>query len=286
MFPMKADLQELMITLGEIKHITGENYKLLKKFIPRKSTKFWWFKTDNNSVQEEQEIKKSGFIHEFFGLFIKIFFENQNLDPIKMFYFTPVSILGSILIIFWFFRTLGWLSLFVFDPDDIFSFLSLPDSIIKLHLILLGLLVLPVLIYTVIFIVNKLIYILGKLYTRRKFSNLLELFKEVGKYNKIVQDLYVLDQLDEADNPVQINDRESVIEALKITRNGLVRALKTERILRENPTFSPQHFNLDLTSLQAEKTMVKAIEYAELLDNAVQVGVSVQKEMRKLQKRG
>lgn len=24
MFPMKADLQELMITLGEIKHITGD----------------------------------------------------------------------------------------------------------------------------------------------------------------------------------------------------------------------------------------------------------------------
>ncbi|MDJ0580090.1 hypothetical protein [Crocosphaera sp.] len=284
---MKADLQELMITLGEIKHITGEDYKLFKKFIPRNPKKYWWFQTDDNSDQEGLKIQKSGFISELLE-FSKFFLDNKNpiIEPILGSYGVVIFVLGSILVIFWVFRALWWLLLFLFDEDHWFSFLSLPNIIIKLNFIILGLLVIPVFIYTVIYILNKPFYILGQLYTRRKFSNLLELFKEVGKYNKIVQDLYVLDQLKEADNPVQINDRESVIEALIITRDGLVRALKTERILRENPTFNPQNFNLDLTSLQAEKTMVKAIEYAELLDNAVQVGVSVQKEMRKLQKRG
>ena len=106
---------------------------------------------------------------------------------------------------------------------------------------------------------------------------------EVRKHNQIITNLYTLDQLEAVGNPVKINDRVKVIEALRITREGLVRALKTEKILRENPNFKPEYFNIDLTSLQAEKTMVKAIEYAQLLDDAVQIGVSVQKEMRKLQ---
>ncbi len=109
------------------------------------------------------------------------------------------------------------------------------------------------------------------------------LLSEVEKHNQIITNLYTLDQLEAVGNPVKINDRVKVIEALRITREGLVRALKTEKILRENPNFKPEYFNIDLTSLQAEKTMVKAIEYAQLLDDAVQIGVSVQKEMRKLQ---
>ena len=42
------------------------------------------------------------------------------------------------------------------------------------------------------------------------------------------------DQLVEAGNPIKLNDRGTVIDALRITRAGLVRALKTEKILREN----------------------------------------------------
>jgi hypothetical protein len=118
---------------------------------------------------------------------------------------------------------------------------------------------------------------------RLKLQNILELLKEVRKHNQIITNLYTLDQLEAVGNPVKINDRVKVIEALKITREGLVRALKTERILRENPNFKPEYFNIDLTSLQAERTMVKAVEYAQLLDDAVQIGVSVQTEMRKLQ---
>jgi len=118
---------------------------------------------------------------------------------------------------------------------------------------------------------------------RLKLQNILELLKEVKKHNQIITNLYTLDQLEAVGNAVKINDRVKVIEALRITREGLVRALKTENILRENPNFKPEYFNIDLTSLQAERTMVKAVEYAQLLDDAVQIGVSVQKEMRKLQ---
>ncbi|MCF3569055.1 hypothetical protein L2E75_23395 [Planktothrix agardhii 1807] len=133
-----------------------------------------------------------------------------------------------------------------------------------------------------ILITILIIYFIIKL-DGKKNQRVRLLLSEVRKHNQIITNLYTLDQLEAVGNPVKINDRVKVIEALRITREGLVRALKTEKILRENPNFKPEYFNIDLTSLQAEKTMVKAIEYAQLLDDAVQIGVSVQTEMRKLQ---
>jgi hypothetical protein len=44
----------------------------------------------------------------------------------------------------------------------------------------------------------------------------------------------------------------------------------------------PEYFNIDLTTIESEKTTVRAVEYAEFLNDALQVGVSVQQAMRKL----
>ncbi len=46
MFPMKADLQELMITLGEIKHITGKRYIVLEGYYAFQSKRYWWYKRE------------------------------------------------------------------------------------------------------------------------------------------------------------------------------------------------------------------------------------------------
>jgi hypothetical protein len=125
--------------------------------------------------------------------------------------------------------------------------------------------------------------IIEQVFEKWEFRTAFDIKKQVDNHNQIIENLHTLDQLQEIGNPVKINDRGAVIEALKITREGLVRALQTDRILRENPKFKPEYFNIDLSTLEAEKTTVKAIEYAQLLDDAVQIGVSVQKEMRKLQ---
>lgn len=116
----------------------------------------------------------------------------------------------------------------------------------------------------------------------KSLKKIIRLIKEVTNHNQIVKNLHTLDQLVEAGNPIKLNDRGTVIDALRITRAGLVRALKTEKILRENPKFMPEYFNIDLTTIESEKTTVRAVEYAELLNDALQVGVSVQQAMRKL----
>ncbi|MFM7884688.1 MAG: hypothetical protein ACKO8H_23710, partial [Microcystis panniformis] len=61
------------------------------------------------------------------------------------------------------------------------------------------------------------------------------------------------------------------------------RALQTERILRENPQFRPEQFNIDLSGLRSLQATEKATEYGRFLDEALQIGVSVQTEMRKLE---
>lgn len=117
---------------------------------------------------------------------------------------------------------------------------------------------------------------------RPAFERLNNLFREVKKHNQIVKDIHVLDQLREAGNPVGLSDREQVLEALRLTRGHLVRAFRTERILRENPDFKREQFRIDLTAYHALQISEEASDYGRLLDAALQVGVEVQEEMVKL----
>ena len=112
----------------------------------------------------------------------------------------------------------------------------------------------------------------------------LKFIKEVVHHNEIILNINTLDQLQAVGNPVQLNEREKVLESLRINREILVRALKTDKILRENPDFRPDQFNIvDLSGLRALQATEKATEYGRFLDEALQIGVSVQTEMRKLE---
>ena len=117
---------------------------------------------------------------------------------------------------------------------------------------------------------------------RPAFERLSKLFREVKKHNQIVKDIHVLDQLRDAGNPVGLSDREQVLEALRLTRDHLVRAFRTERILRENPDFKREQFRIDLTAYHALQVSEQASDYGQLLDVALQIGVEVQEEMVKL----
>lgn len=115
---------------------------------------------------------------------------------------------------------------------------------------------------------------------QKQHQTLLGLLAEVKNYNTIVNNIRVLDQLRAVGNPVKLTDRDKVIKALVINRRDLVRALNTERILRENPDFNPEQFDVDLTALQALQVNEKSSEYSELLDTALKVGVRLQEEMK------
>jgi hypothetical protein len=115
------------------------------------------------------------------------------------------------------------------------------------------------------------------------------LVKEVDRYNAVIKAVDINDRLEEAGNPgVGLSDREKVIQALSVMKADLERALKTERILRENKKFiatHPQLFTTNLTALTALQLSDKASEYGRVLDQALQIAVGVQEEMRKLQNR-
>ncbi|MBD2446644.1 hypothetical protein H6G76_05585 [Nostoc sp. FACHB-152] len=156
----------------------------------------------------------------------------------------------------------------------IYAFIILPiiGSSIKLGIILL--------------IVVPLAVLIGRSLWRRftcpkAVSILLD---EVDQYHQVVKAIDIHDQL--ATDGNSIEDRELVIAALQLIREDLVRALKTERILRDNKKLlinNQELFVNNLTNIQALQVSTQASEYAQLLNQSLQIAVDVQAQLRKLQ---
>ncbi|RCJ23578.1 hypothetical protein A6S26_00670 [Nostoc sp. ATCC 43529] len=138
---------------------------------------------------------------------------------------------------------------------------------------------------------QTILYVLWKSRTKlvqKSMNNSLRiLLNEVNRYNAIIKAIDINDQIEEAGNPeVVITQRDSVIEALKLTKTDLVRALKTERILRENKSFilsNTELFANNLATLTAMQVHEQATEHGRLLNEALQIALDVQHEMKKLQ---
>jgi hypothetical protein len=112
---------------------------------------------------------------------------------------------------------------------------------------------------------------------------IIRLFAEVDKCNKSIGDIDIFDQLQDAGNPIKLESREAAIAALRMTRNDIVRALKTERILREHPEFHPDRFDIDLNAFEAIQMNDRAKEYGRIFDTTLQIAIDVQKAMSELQ---
>ena len=112
---------------------------------------------------------------------------------------------------------------------------------------------------------------------------IIRLFTEADKCNKTIHDIDIFDQLQDAGNPIKLESRESAIAALRMTRNDIVRALKTERILREHPEFHPDRFEIDLTAFESIQMRDRAKEYGRIFDDTLQIAIDVQSVMYELQ---
>ncbi|MEA5617853.1 hypothetical protein VB711_08375 [Cronbergia sp. UHCC 0137] len=121
----------------------------------------------------------------------------------------------------------------------------------------------------------------------RKFTSthaLTILLDEVDKYHAVIQAIDINDQL-ASGNSHSINDREQVIAALQLIREDLVRALQSERILRDNKKLLANNQDLvvnNLANLQTLQVSSQASEYAQLLNQSLQIALDVQTEIRKL----
>lgn len=115
------------------------------------------------------------------------------------------------------------------------------------------------------------------------------LIDEVEHYNAVIQAIHINDQLEATGTTVSsISDRQKVIEALTLTKEDLVRALRAERILRENKSFlvgNPELLATNLRTLQTLQVNDQASEYGRLLNEALQIAAGVQEEMGKLKKK-
>lgn len=110
------------------------------------------------------------------------------------------------------------------------------------------------------------------------------LLQEIKKYNQVVEELVyninVIDQLEEVGEAVSIKDRDNVLGAFRGMRTDLIRALKVERILRENPRFKPELFSVNFAPLQDLELSQQVANCAQLVNDALQIGIRVQETMR------
>ncbi|GAB1538509.1 hypothetical protein NUACC21_11710 [Scytonema sp. NUACC21] len=198
------------------------------------------------------------------------------------------------------------------DPDDVFrpsimknrekrlSFL-INEMVVALALtpIIVGaiyaFIILPILGSSILFGLILLILVpVAVVVTRwvwRRFTSqktLTTLLDEVDKYHSVIKAIDIHDQLTTSGNDSSLNDREKVIAALQLIREDLVRALKTERILRDNKKLLANNQELFVTNvetLHATSLQIssQAGEYAQILNQSLQIAIDVQAEIRKLQ---
>ncbi|MFM7364863.1 MAG: hypothetical protein ACKO11_10295 [Cuspidothrix sp.] len=140
-------------------------------------------------------------------------------------------------------------------------------------------------------ITQTVLYFIWRLtnkYLHQSMTNSLQiLLNDVERYNSVIKAIDINDQIEDVGNlGVRIQERKTVLAGLKLTRDDLVRAIKTERILRENKGFiitNADLFTENLAALASMQVNQEATEHDRLLNEALQISLDVQQEMKKLQ---
>lgn len=111
------------------------------------------------------------------------------------------------------------------------------------------------------------------------------LLDDVDKYHAVIEAIDSNDSLNAERAELNLNNRSLLIEALQLTRKDLVKALKAERSLRNNNSTiaNTELFNNNLQALTAMQASNQASEYGQILSEVLQINISIQEEMRKLQ---
>ena len=139
----------------------------------------------------------------------------------------------------------------------------------------------------ILFIVVLVAVVAGRaLWRRLTFpKTLTSLLDEVEKYHGVLDEI---DIYGEQAAESTIHDREKVVAALQLVREDLVQALKIERILRDNKKSRVNNQDLianNLANLQTLQVSNRSGEYAQLLNQALQIAFAVEAQIGKLQSR-
>ncbi len=120
----------------------------------------------------------------------------------------------------------------------------------------------------------------------RSLKTLAHLLDEVDKHNEIIAAVNLIDQLATVGHtPIQVLDRGEVLKALAATRESLLSALLTEKILRQHQRLIARKQELfaqietNLATLETLQITSQATEYGQLLNEALQIGLSIRREL-------
>lgn len=136
----------------------------------------------------------------------------------------------------------------------------------------------------------------------KRLLTLSHLLDEIDKFNEMVAAVEILAELEAAKHSRQssaistqatgsqtnraLENREDVIEALHLTRESLICGLTTEKVMRKHQQFMSRKQEMfssierNLATLQRLQVGDEASEYSRLLNEAIQIGTSVHKELR------
>jgi hypothetical protein len=112
------------------------------------------------------------------------------------------------------------------------------------------------------------------------------LLDEIDRFNETVAAVEILEELGSTQNSrLNLENREEVIEALHLTRESLVCGLMTERVMRKHQRFMARRQEMfssierNLATLQLLQVSDEASDYGRLLNEAIQIGTSVHREL-------
>ncbi|HAO10452.1 MAG TPA: hypothetical protein DCQ51_04545, partial [Planktothrix sp. UBA8407] len=112
-------------------------------------------------------------------------------------------------------------------------------------------------------------------------------FNQIDRYNTIVKALNIYEQLEATEHPQAIlENRDTIIQALKLIRNELIKGLKIERILKKHKKFiqqNPQFFDSNFTDLTVLQTEKPTTEEGILLYQAFEIASEIHTHLKQLQ---
>ena len=162
----------------------------------------------------------------------------------------------------------------------------LPESSTGVNQLLLTLVAI---IIVAMVIVNIYLFLRGK-----KLQSLARLMEEIEKYNKVVKTINLIASIESVSRQKQESatspeeNYSEAIAALKITRTSLINALRVEEIIRKHQDFLNRRYELltnlenSLANLMEFEVSNQTNEYGSLLNDALKIGMSVHKEVKKL----
>lgn len=140
-------------------------------------------------------------------------------------------------------------------------------------------------------IASTVAYSLYSIHQGRQLRVLSHLLDEVDRFNEMITAVEILEELRQADGTskrLSLDNPEDIKEALHLTRESLVCGLMSDKIMRKHQRFIARRHELftsietNLSSLQALQASELAGDYGQLLNEALQVGASVHRELRTL----